>query len=231
MPGDDAADAPGAGALRDTLGRRPVRASEVAFSGRIWDVRRDVVDLGEAGEVTREYVEHPGAVAVVALDHADRVALIRQYRHPVGATEWELPAGLLDVDGEPPHEAAARELGEEADLVAARWDVLVDYFSSPGGMSEALRVYLARDLHEVPEADRHERTAEELGMPRRWVPLEDAVEAVLAGRLHNPTAGIGVLAALAARDRGWATLRPADAPWPEHPGRRPGDRAAGSGEG
>ncbi len=206
--------------LRDELGRRPVRASEVPFRGRIWDVRRDVVDLGEAGEVTREYVAHPGAVAVVALDDAGRVGLVRQYRHPAGATEWEVPAGLLDVDGEPAHEAAARELGEEADLVAGTWHVLVDYFSSPGGMDEALRVYLARDLTAVPEEDRHERTGEELGMPLVWVDLDDAVDAVLTGRLHNVTAALGVLAARACRERGWKSLRPADAPWPEHPTRR-----------
>jgi 8-oxo-dGTP pyrophosphatase MutT (NUDIX family) len=135
--------------LSDLLERRPVLKSELVFEGMVWDVRRDTVDLGEAGQVRREYVDHPGAVSIVALRQVDgrgQVLLIQQYRHPVGAFEWELPAGLLDVAGEPPWLGAARELNEEADLTAGRWHVLIDYFGSPGGISEALRVFLARDL-------------------------------------------------------------------------------------
>jgi ADP-ribose pyrophosphatase len=210
------------GPVGDRLGGRPVVASEVVHHGLVWDVVRERVDLGEAGEVTREFVHHPGAVSVVALDDQGRLALIEQYRHPVRAFTWEIPAGLLDVDGEAPWVAAARELHEEADLAAAQWHVLVDYFSSPGGMDEALRVYLARGLSHVPEGDRHEREGEELGMPVRWVDLDQAQEAVLTGRIHNPSAVVGILAAHAARDRGWATLRPHDAPWPEHPAHRSG---------
>src|SRR5471030_214669 len=154
--------------LADRLDRRPVAHSEVVFGGLIWDVRRDAVDLGEAGEVRREYVDHPGAVSIVALREVvgrDQVLLIQQYRHPVGAFEWEPPAGLLDVAGEQPWVGAARELHEEADLSAGRWDVLVDYFSSPGGSSEALRVFLARDLADVPPDERFTRKGEEHGMP------------------------------------------------------------------
>jgi len=206
--------------LVDRLERRPVEASERVFDGMVWDVVRDTVDLGEGGTVRREYVQHPGAVCIVALDDRDRVLLIQQYRHPVGAFEWELPAGLLDVPGEPPWEAAARELHEEADLEAARWDVLMDYYASPGGVSEALRIFLARDLSDVPHDDRHSREDEELGMPVRWVDLDEAHEAVLRGQLHNPGALIGILAAHAARARDWSTLRPHDAAWPEHPAYR-----------
>jgi 8-oxo-dGDP phosphatase len=215
-------DAPVAGAaeLADVVDPRPVRASELALAGKVWDVRRETVDLGEAGEVVREFVDHPGAVAVLALRQdrgRDEVLLIQQYRHPVGAHEWELPAGLLDVAEEPPWTAAARELAEEADVRAARWDLLADYVSSPGGMSEALRVYLARDLSDVPEDERFDREHEEHGMPVRWAALDDAAAAVLAGRVRNATVVIGVLSALAARDRGWATLRPVDEPWTAHP--------------
>jgi ADP-ribose pyrophosphatase len=209
--------------LADRLERLPVLDTEVAFTGMVWDVRRDTVDLGEAGRVTREYVDHPGAVSVVALrqvDGHDQVLLIQQYRHPVGAFEWELPAGLLDVAAEPPWVAAARELHEEADLIAGRWHVLIDYFGSPGGLSEALRVFLARDLTGVLHDERFTREGEELGMPVGWVDLDEAHEAVLAGRLHNPSAVTGILAAHAARARDWATLRPQDAPWPEHPANR-----------
>lgn len=200
----------------DRLQPRPVVASEVVHAGLIWDVVRDTVDLGEAGTVRREYVRHPGAVGVLALDEQERILLVRQYRHPVGMELWELPAGLLDVPGEPPMGAAQRELAEEVDLVAARWDVLVDWFNSPGGMDEAIRVFVARDLSPVPDDQRHEREHEERDMVAEWVALDDARDAVLAGRVHNPTAVAGVLAAAAARDAGWATLRPVDAPWPEH---------------
>lgn len=203
-------------ALRDRPAGRPVLTSETLLTGMVWDVVRDTVDLGPAGTVRREYVRHPGAVGVLALDEGGRVLLVRQYRHPVRRELWELPAGLLDVDGEPPLEAARRELAEEADLRAARWHVLVDWFSSPGGMDETVRVYLARDLTEVPATERHVRVHEEAGLVAAWVPLDDARDAVLAGDLHNPTAVTGVLAACAARDTGWSTLRPAEAPWPGH---------------
>ena len=209
------------GPLQDLFAPRAVTQSETVYRGMVWDVQRDTVDLGEAGVVRREYVRHTGAVCVLALDDEGRVLLIRQYRHPVGMELWELPAGLLDLAGEAPLDAARRELAEEADLRAGRWDVLIDWFNSPGGMNEALRLYLARDVSPVPEAERHTREAEEHGMPVRWVPLDDVRDDALAGRLHNPGLVIGALAACAARDQGWRTLRPADAPWPEHPASRP----------
>ncbi|MDT0166168.1 NUDIX hydrolase [Actinotalea sp. AC32] len=199
--------------VADRRATRPVVATEVVHDGIIWDVVRDTVDLGhDAGTVRREYVRHPGAVAVLALDDDDRVLLLRQYRHAVGQELWEPPAGLLDVDGEPMHDAAARELAEEADLVAARWWTLVDYRTTPGGSDEHVRVFLARDLTPVADADRHEREDEERDMEVRWVPLDEAVDAVLGGSLHNPSTVAGVLAAAAARARGWSDLRPADAP-------------------
>jgi len=206
--------------LTDRLERLPVLDTEVLFEGMVWDVRRDTVNLGDAGTVRREYVDHPGAVVIVALrqiEGRDQVLLIQQYRHPVGAFEWELPAGLLDVAGEPPWVGAARELHEEADLVAGSWHVLIDHYGSPGGISEALRVFLARDLTGVPHEERFTREGEEHGMPVCWVDLDEAQEAVLAGQLHNPSTVIGILTAHAARARDWAALRPHDAPWPEHP--------------
>lgn len=209
--------APQESELRDRIASLPVCSSEVVFTGAVWDIRRDVVDLGDAGQVKREYMQHPGAVAVLALDDDEQIVLIQQYRHPVRAVEWELPAGLLDIDGEEAWKGAARELGEEADLRAEEWHVLADYYSSPGGSDEALRVFLARDLSDVPHDDRFQREGEELGMPTRRVSLDQAHEAVLTGRIHNPSAVIGILTAHAARARGWDTLRPRDAAWPQHP--------------
>lgn len=199
--------------LRDRVDPRPVLSAVRSFEGRVWDVVTEEVDLGEGGIVTRDFVEHTGAVAVLALDEQERVVLVQQYRHPVGAFEWELPAGLLDVDGEPAHLTAARELLEEADLVAGEWHLLLDHYASPGGSSESLRVFLARGLRDVPEPERHTRDAEELGMPVRRVPLDDVVEAALAGDVHNGTLVIAVLAAARLRDRGWAGLRSVDEPW------------------
>jgi len=192
--------------IADRPGRRPVLDSEVAFRGLIWDVRRDRVDLGGGGAVLRDYVAHTGAVAVLVLDDEDRVLLQRQYRHPVGTELWEPPAGLLDVAGEDPVAAAARELAEEADLRAGSWWLLAQFWSSPGFTDERLRVYLARDLTPVPEAERHVREAEEADLEAAWVPLDEAVDAVLAGRVGNPSAVVGILAAAASRARGWAGL-------------------------
>jgi hypothetical protein len=101
--------------LADETDPQPVVGQEVVYRGLVWDVRRDAVDLGEAGVVQRDLIDHPGAVAVIAMDEDERIALVQQYRHPVGLREWEVPAGLLDIGGEPPHVCAARELSEEAD--------------------------------------------------------------------------------------------------------------------
>ncbi len=214
------AAAPSVPAVADERADLVVRSSTIVPHGMVWDVRRDEVELGDGQTVTREVVSHTGAVGVIALDDHDRVLLLRQYRHPVRSYLWEAPAGLLDVPGEDPRAAVRRELAEEADLTADEWHVLVDFYNSPGGSTEAFRCYLARGLHAVPDAERHEREHEERAMVPVWIDLDEARDLVLAGRLHNPTTVCGVLAAAAARDRGWASLRPADAPWPERsPGR------------
>ncbi|MGL5829326.1 MAG: NUDIX domain-containing protein [Angustibacter sp.] len=203
--------------LADVLGERPVRSREERYRGSFWSIRRDRVDLGPAGEVTREVLDHPGAVAVLALDENDRVPLVLQYRHPARMRMWELPAGLLDVPEESPVLAAQRELAEEADLLAESWHTLLDWQLTPGGSTEAMRCFVARGLSEVPAEQRHRRTEEEADMPVRWFPLDEIRDAILAGRLHNPSVVTGVLAACAARASGWSTLRAATAPWPEHP--------------
>ncbi len=195
------------GGPADRSAPRPVVARTDLHHGKIWDLVSETVDLGES-QVVREFLDHPGAVAVIALDDADRVLLLRQYRHPVRAELWEPPAGLRDVEGEPPHVTAARELEEEADLRAATWHLLAEFATTPGGSNERIAVYLARDVSEVPDAERFVREEEEAEMVPAWVPLDEAVDAVLAGRLHSPSAVVGILAAAAARDRGWSTLRP-----------------------
>jgi 8-oxo-dGTP pyrophosphatase MutT (NUDIX family) len=200
--------------VRDELVEPDVLSSEIVFGGRVWDIRRDTFRL-DGHEITREYMDHTGAVAVLAIDERDRVLLIKQYRHAVRTLDWELPAGLLDVTGESPLLAAKRELAEEADLVAENWSLLNEFMSSPGGSNEVIRTYLARGVSAASAV--FARTEEEAGIELRWVPLDDAVDAVLARDLQNSILAIAVLSAQAARSRGWETLGAADAPWPRHP--------------
>ena len=192
-------------------------SSRTVYTGHIVSLRADEVRMPGGDVKTREVIEQYGAVGVVALDEDERVVLIRQYRHPVGEWLVELPAGLLAEPGEKAYAAAARELAEEVALTAGRWDVLVDLRVSPGLSNEAVRVFLARDLAPVPEADRHVGTDEETDLGVHRLSLDDAVAAVFTGEIQNSLAVAGLLAAAYARDHGWQTLRPADSPWPARP--------------
>lgn len=178
--------------LRDEPFEPEVLDSDLVYEGRVWDVRSDRVRYGD-GEIVRQYVAHTGAVAILALDDEGRVLLIQQYRHPIRHRDWELPAGLLDVEGEEPLEAARRELAEEADLVAAHWEPLVSSWTTPGGNDEIIHIFLATGVSPAPSA--HDREDEEADIRVEWVPLADAVDAVLDGRMHNGILTIGVLAA------------------------------------
>jgi len=180
------------GPLADLSDPAEVVRSERVYEGRVWDIRRDRFRFGDH-ELERDYVDHTGAVAVLARSADDRVLLINQYRHPIRSRDWELPAGLLDVDGEDPLAAARRELAEEVDLVAADWSELIVFATSPGGSDEVIRVYEARGLSAAPEA--FARTEEEAEILLRWVPLSEAVEAALAGRIRNSILLVAVLAA------------------------------------
>jgi 8-oxo-dGTP pyrophosphatase MutT (NUDIX family) len=183
------------GELADVPSAVPVRSSEVLHKGKIWDVVLEEFEYGGA-VLAREFMDHPGAVAVLAMDDEERVLLIQQYRHPIRTRDWELPAGLLDLEGEDPLEAAKRELAEEADLEADEWSDLAEFYTSPGGSNELLRVYLATGLRATPA---FARFAEEEHIELRWVPLDEAVEAVLGGRLRNSILNIAVLTAHARR--------------------------------
>jgi ADP-ribose pyrophosphatase len=198
---------------RDVAERWPVTASELLADGKLLQVRRDMVRMPDGSVAGREVIEHPGAVAILALDEAGRVLLIRQYRHPAGALLWEIPAGLRDVAGEPIQLTAERELLEETGYRATDWRVLADFFTSPGSTTERLRIFLARGVTEVPAAERdYVPEDEEAYLQVAWVPLEAAVHRFLAGDLHNGVTGVGILSAYAARQDGFAALRQADAP-------------------
>jgi ADP-ribose pyrophosphatase len=142
------------------------------------------------------------------------VAVVNQYRHPVGFKEIEAPAGLLDVDQEDPLIAAQRELAEEAELAARDWRILVDMFSSPGGSSESIRIFLARDLVQTPRPEGFVLGDEEAHMDVHWAALADVVDAIYAGRLQNPSLVVGALSLTTAiHENRLDQLRPGNSPW------------------
>ncbi len=199
--------------ISDTVEHWPVVSSAELTRSRLITVRGDKVRTPDNQLAERDVVVHPGAVAALALDAADRILMIRQYRHPVGRLLWEIPAGLRDVAGEDPWLTAQRELVEETGYRARDWRVLVDYYSSPGFSTERLRIFLARDLEAVPAAERYfVPRDEEAHLLLGWLPLDEAVRKVFAGELHNGPAALAIMAGYAARSEGFDRLRPADAP-------------------
>ncbi|KUJ67306.1 ADP-ribose pyrophosphatase [Streptomyces albus subsp. albus] len=204
--------------IQDTPEEWQVTETTTPFKGNKTSVRTDRVVMPDGSTVTRDYQVHPGSVAVLALDERDRVLVLRQYRHPVRHRLWEIPAGLLDVPGENPLHAARRELYEEAHVQAEDWRVLADVFTTPGGCDEAIRIFLARQIS-AAEGERFEVAEEEADMELARVPLDELVNGVLAGDLHNTCLVVGALAlkAALAAEGGLDGLRPADAPWPARP--------------
>ena len=206
---------------------RELVSSERVWSGPIFALDADHVRLAPGQDpVARQVVVHHDAVAVIALregedssqpDGAAEILMVRQYRHPVRACLWEIPAGLLDVPGEAPAVAAARELAEETDYVAATWNTLAEFYASPGFTTEGARIFLAQDLSLLPEERRTPREAEEAEFVPTWVRLDEVLDAAMDGRLHNPSTVLGVLATAQARAHGWTELRPADASWLRSP--------------
>lgn len=194
----------------------PVLGRTELGSGRVSSFIEEEVQTPSGEVITRQFITHPGAVAVVAWrEDTDDIAVLRQYRHPVGMELVEIPAGLLDVDDEDPLLAAQRELSEEVELAAGRWHTLVDIFTTPGACEESLRMYLARDVRPAPRPDGFVLEGEEAHMTWQWVARQEVVDAVLGGRAQSPSLVSGVLALETARLSGRLdSLRPADAPWP-----------------
>ncbi len=154
-------------------------ASNHIHSGRIIDVSTERLRYGNGREYDLDFVRHPGAAAIVAVDGEGRVCLVRQYRHGVTDFLWEIPAGKLD-SGEPPEVCAVRELAEETGVEARRWTPMGRFLPAPGIFSEVIHLYLARDLcigPAAPDAD------EELEI--QWMPIGDAVDQVLRGEWND----------------------------------------------
>jgi 8-oxo-dGDP phosphatase len=193
-----------------------VVASHPKYDGKIISLRVDDIRMSDGSVAAREIIAHPGAVGIVALDDDGNILLVNHYRPAVRARLDELPAGLLDVAGEPALDAAKRELAEETGLEADEWHVLLDLHPSPGMSDEAIRLYLARGLR--PAANDFTAEHEELTLTTTHEPLSEATRRALAGGITNAAAVAGILAAVHGRATGWRDLRPADAPWPARPG-------------
>jgi ADP-ribose pyrophosphatase len=152
--------------------------SRRVFDGRLIAVRVDEVELADGRRTRREIVEHPGAVVIAAWD-GERLATVRQWRHPAGAELLELPAGTLDP-GEAPLATAARELAEECGLAAGSWLEGPRFYSAPGFCTELLHSFVATDLVEAPsiaDADEEFETG--------WLTLPEALAAIDEGRIMD----------------------------------------------
>lgn len=203
----------------------PVLDRQVKATGRVQDFVEDRVLTPSGEQIVRQWVEHPGAVAVMAMDDQGRLAVVHQYRHPVGYRLVEPPAGILDHAGESGVSAARRELAEEARLAASDWRTLVDIFTSPGGLQESIRIFLARDLSPTERPDGFVVDGEEADMRLYWLPLEHLVELIYRGEVQSPTMVAGTLAlALAVEQGRLDQLRPADADWPARRAKEQRDR-------
>mgnify|MGYP001144840636 CR=1 FL=1 len=154
-------------------------SSEKIFDGRILHIRRDTVRLPDGSDATREVVDHPGGVCVLALDDENRALLVSQFRYPYKEVVREVPAGKLEY-GEDPREAAIRELAEETGATAGEFRSLGELYPSPGYCGEIIRMYLARDL---TFGETHLDKDEFLNLER--IPFGQLVEQVVSGEIKD----------------------------------------------
>lgn len=173
------------------MGFRQV-GEELVHQGAVVSFKVGTFEGPDGEQFTRDIVRHPGAVSVVAVDDEGRAVLVRQYRAALDETILEIPAGKLDIEGEDPMLCAQRELEEEVGLQAERWEPLVTFHHSPGFCDELQRVYLARDLTEVPDS---RQGMEEEAMTIEWWPIADAVDMITSGTVHDAKTVIGLLLA------------------------------------
>lgn len=163
------------------------KASQSVFAGKVINLRLDTVILPNGDEATRECVEHPGAVGVIAVDSMGRICLVRQYRYPVSEELWEIPAGKLNP-GEDPLECAQRELLEEAGVAAGRWEKLYAYYTTPGFSNELMHLFLAQDLtfgENNPDEDEF--------LEASMVPVKEARTLLRNGAIKDSKTIIGLL--------------------------------------
>ncbi|MGI8700687.1 MAG: NUDIX domain-containing protein [Nocardioidaceae bacterium] len=180
----------------------PVVDSTDVYRGYVIGVRRDTLRGSDGSTFDRDVITHRGSVAVVAIDDAERLLVVTQYRHPPRRRMVELPAGLVDVADEDPRDAAARELAEEGHVRAERWSTLLELALSPGVSDEVIAIYLAEGISTAAVPTGFLAEHEESTMTREWVPLAEVVAAALAGRVTNAALVAGALAAWLRRHPG-----------------------------
>jgi ADP-ribose pyrophosphatase len=166
-----------------------VIASNHVHRGKVIDVSTERLRYANGREFDFDFVRHPGAAAIAAVDDAGRVCLVKQYRHGVADFLWEIPAGKLDR-GEEPQLCAVRELAEETGVSAQHWTYLGLFIPAPSIFTELIHLYLARDLKlgtPAPDSD------EELEL--EWMPLDEAVRLVLSGAWSDGKTALGLLRA------------------------------------
>ena len=161
-------------------------SSRREFEGRLLSLRADDVELESGRRTTREVVEHPGAVAILAWD-GERLAAVRQWRQAAGAELLEIPAGTLEP-GESPLVTAQRELGEECGLTAASWEAGPAFYTAPGFSTELLTLFLATELSSVNAAP-----PEDEALERSWITLGDALASIEDGRIRDAKSLVGIL--------------------------------------
>lgn len=202
--GDAGGDVPTGGDLtsggdRDPLGdplAERVVASELIRRGRVFEYRVDTVERADGSTAQRDIVGHPGAVAVLALDDAGRLLLVRQWRAPTGGALLEIPAGTLDVHAgvtEDPGVAARRELEEETGYRAATWRRLASFWTAPGFATELMHLYLATGLEGAGDGDERLVPDEDERLELRRVPLDEALAMVERGDLSDAKSLVGIL--------------------------------------
>ena len=170
------------------LTERTIDSREV-FRGRIIRVRQDTVRLPNGKESSREVVEHPGGVGILAIDGEDRVVLVRQYRYAFERVLTEIPAGKRET-GEEPFLTARRELKEEIGAEAEKWTELGALIASPGCYGETLYLYLAQEL---TFGATHPDEDEFLDVLR--MPFDEAVEQCMRGELTDAKTAAALLKA------------------------------------
>jgi len=163
-------------------------AGERVYDGVLLKVQRDVVRLPDGSQGTREYISHPGAVAIVPVFDDGRVLLERQFRYPHRRVFIELPAGKLEP-GEPHLDTAKRELLEETGYSAAQWTRLSVIHTAIAYTDEAIEMFLARKLQYEGKA---KLDAGEF-VETMSVPFDEAIEMVRDGRITDAKSVCGLL--------------------------------------